>query len=94
MKRRRRKKIFWNYLDEKVIEASSTGAGLIIQFDGNLWAGDKIIPNDPRSQNRNGKLFEQFLAIEDRSEIKDQKIRRDQEIKIKDQMLGSRKNSS
>ena len=36
----------------------------------------------------------QCTPIENRSEIKDQKIRRDQEIKIKDQMLGSRKNSS
>ena len=57
-----KKDLFWSYLDEEVSEASNTRAGLIIQFDGNLWAGDKIVPNDPRSQNKNGKLFEQFLA--------------------------------
>ena len=56
-----KKEAFWNYLDEEVEEATTTGAGLVIQFDGNLWAGSKIIPNDPRPQNRNGKLFEQFL---------------------------------
>ena len=55
------KDAFWQYLNEEVIEATATGAGLIIQFDGNLWAGNHIIPNDPRPQNRNGKLFEQFL---------------------------------
>ena len=52
---------FWNYLDDEVIEASNDGAGLVLQFDGNLWAREKIIPNDPRNQNQNGKLFEQFL---------------------------------
>ena len=56
------KNAFWKYMDEEVEEASKTGAGLILQFDGNLWAGNKIIPNDPRPQNRNGKLFEQFLS--------------------------------
>ena len=48
-----KKDLFWSYLDEEVSEASNTRAGLIIQFDGNLWAGDKIVPNDPRSQNKN-----------------------------------------
>ena len=57
-----KKDAFWNYLDEEVIEAKESGAGLVIQFDGNLWAGNKIIPGDPRGQNKNGKLFEQFLT--------------------------------
>lgn len=52
---------FWKYLDEEVIEAKKYGAGLIIQCDGNLWAGNKLIPGDPRPQNRNGKLLESFL---------------------------------
>ena len=43
------------------MEAQKSGSGLVIQMDGNLWAGDEIIPNDPRPQNRNGVLFEQFL---------------------------------
>ena len=55
------KEAFWKYMDEEVEEATKSGAGLVLQFDGNLWAGNKIIPNDPRPQNSNGKLFEQFL---------------------------------
>ena len=55
------KDAFWNYLDEEVMEATKSGAGLLIHIDGNLWAGKDIIPNDPRLQNRNGKLFQQFL---------------------------------
>ena len=56
-----RKEAFWNYMDEEVNEASITESGLILQLDGNLWAGNGIIPNDPRPQNKNGKLFQQFL---------------------------------
>ena len=56
-----KKEAFWQYMDEEVLEASNSGSGLVIQLDGNLWAGNGIIPNDPRPQNRNGKLFQQFL---------------------------------
>ena len=56
-----KKEKFWNYLDEEVSLADQNGAGFILQFDGNLWAGENIIPGDPRPQNRNGKLFEEFL---------------------------------
>ena len=52
---------FWEYLNEEVQKSNSSGSGLVIHFDGNLWAGPKIIPGDPRPQNCNGKLFEQFL---------------------------------
>ena len=37
------KEEFWKYLDEDVYQASVTGSGFILQFDGNLWAGSKII---------------------------------------------------
>ena len=57
-----KKDAFWNYLDIEVSEAEKNGAGLILHFDGNLWAGSKIIPGDPRKQNNNGKLFEDFLT--------------------------------
>ena len=56
-----KKDAFWSYLDEEVIEAESTGSGFILHFDGNLWAGSEIIPGDIRPQNKNGKLFQQFL---------------------------------
>ena len=56
-----KKEAFWNYLDIEVMEAEKSGAGLILHFDGNLWAGSHIIPGDPKKQNINGKLFEDFL---------------------------------
>ena len=30
-------------------------------MDGNLWAGNSLVPGDPNPQNINGKLFENFL---------------------------------
>ena len=51
----------WDHLDREVTEAEISGSGFVLQFDGNLWAGSKIIPGDPRPQNKNGKLLEQFL---------------------------------
>ena len=56
-----KKEAFWNHLDREVYDAENTGEGFILQFDGNNWAGDSIVPGDPRAQNKNGKLFEQFL---------------------------------
>ena len=56
-----RKEAFWNYLSEEVSIADQEEAGFILHFDGNLWAGDTIIPGDPRKQNKNGKLFQKFL---------------------------------
>ena len=56
-----RKQAFWKYLDEDVLLAHNSGSGFILHFDGNLWAGKDIVPGDPRPQNRNGKLFQEFL---------------------------------
>ena len=56
-----KKEAFWSYLDNEVMEATSDGAGFVLHCDGNLWAGSKIVPGDPRPQNKNGKLFEEFL---------------------------------
>ena len=53
---------FWNYIEEDAKTAWENGQGFIFHCDGNLWAGPKIIPRDPRNQNKNGKLFEEFLA--------------------------------
>ena len=39
-----KKDAFWKYLDEDVMEASKYGAGLVLQFIGNLWAGNEIVP--------------------------------------------------
>ena len=52
---------FWEFLENEVIKAELEGHGLIIQMDGNLHGGPKLIRNDPNQQNTNGKLFMQFL---------------------------------
>ena len=57
----KKKEEFWNYLDEDVLAAKNAGSGFILHCDGNLWAGSKVIPGDPRPQKRNGKFFEEFL---------------------------------
>ena len=56
-----KKEEFWKYIDEDVYQAALNGSGFVMHFDGNLWAGKDIIPGDPRPQNRNGKLFKEFL---------------------------------
>ena len=53
---------FWNYIEEEALNAWNNGLGFIFHCDGNLWAGSDIIPGDPRTQNKNGKMFEEFLA--------------------------------
>ena len=58
---RKRKESFWKYLHDEVHKARMDGAGIVIQMDGNLWAGDKIINGDIRKQNQSGKLFESML---------------------------------
>ena len=62
----RKKEAFWDHLNREVEEAAKAGAGFILQMDGNLWAGDKVIPGDPRPQNRNGFLFQEFLKMNPR----------------------------
>ena len=56
-----RKNAFWEYLEEEVTLAEESEAGFVLHMDGNLWAGDDIVPGDPRKQNRNGKRFQNFL---------------------------------
>ena len=57
-----RKDGFWEYLNEQVQKAATEGTGLIIQMDGNLWAGGSIVMGDLKVQNQNGKMFEQYLT--------------------------------
>jgi hypothetical protein len=56
-----KKEEFWSMLNREVATAAKHETGLIIQMDGNLWAGNRLIPVDPNPQNNNGKLFENFL---------------------------------
>ena len=57
-----RKDKFWTYCNKEIQSAKEDGAAVILQMDGNSWAGDKIIPGDPNSQNSNGKRLEEFLV--------------------------------
>ena len=57
-----RKECFWQYLDQEIQSAKRDGAAVVLQMDGNMWAGDRIIKSDPKKQNQNGKLFEAFLV--------------------------------
>lgn len=57
-----RKLNFWARLSEEVKLSQDDDSGIIIQMDGNLWAGKEIIKEDPNDCNNNGKHFKQFLA--------------------------------
>ena len=56
-----RKKKFWQYLTDEVKSADKKDIGIIIEMDSNAWAGRKIVPCDPNTQNKNWKYFEEFL---------------------------------
>jgi hypothetical protein len=56
-----KKKKFWDFIEREINEAELENHGLMIQMDGNLHAGD-LVKNDPNPQNKNGKLFMDFLA--------------------------------
>ena len=43
------------------MRSDNEGKGFILQGDLNAWLGKKIIKNDPRDQNKNGKLMEDFV---------------------------------
>ena len=55
------KEKFWDFLEKEVLSAKHDKIGIIIDIDSNAWAGKKLIPNDPNTQNNNGKLLEKFL---------------------------------
>ena len=57
-----KKEKFWDFLDKEVNNAEIEGDGLIIQMDSNLHAGPELVKDDPNDQNRNGRLFCEFLA--------------------------------
>ena len=48
-------------MTEEAERAKNEGRGFILQGDMNSWLGLKIIPDDTREQNKNGKMFEAFL---------------------------------
>ena len=55
-----KKRNFWNFVENEIHEAELNDHGIILQMDGNLHAGE-LVKNDPNPQNKNGKLFMDFL---------------------------------
>ena len=53
---------FWNFNEKEALNAWNNGLGFIFHCDGNLWAGSDLIPGDPRTQNKNGKIFSRFSS--------------------------------
>ena len=53
---------FWEAIEKEVNDAELDGDGLILQMDGNLHAGVDLVKGDPNKQNKNGKLFMEFLS--------------------------------
>ena len=60
---KREKKGFWKYLNNEVQSSVTDGAGLIIQMDGNLWAGESVVKGDLKMQNQNGKMCEHLWQL-------------------------------
>ena len=56
-----KKEKFWYFIEKEANTAEIEGDGLLIQMDGNLHAGKEVIKEDPNKQNKNGKLFAEFL---------------------------------
>ena len=55
-----RKEKYWEYLNMETQNATKDGAGIILQMDGNLWAGKNIIPNDKRNRIKMEKCLKNF----------------------------------
>ena len=57
-----RKRLFWSRLSTEIDEALVNEKAIILQMDGNLWAGPEIIKNDPHQCNANGQFLRDFLT--------------------------------
>ena len=57
-----RKRKFWSRLSAEVENAMDEDSAIIIQMDGNLWAGPEVVKNDPHQCNQNGQFFRDFLS--------------------------------
>ena len=53
---------FWNFLDNEIFQCNKQNVGCLIFMDGNAWLGSNYIKDDPHNQNKNGKMFANFLA--------------------------------
>ena len=58
-----KKNKFWSRLATEVEIALENDKAIILQMDGNLWAGPEVVKNDPHKCNQNGQLFRDFLKM-------------------------------
>ena len=56
-----RKNKFWSRLKAEVEDAIENDAAILIQMDGNLWAGPDVVKNDPHPCNQNGQFLKDLL---------------------------------
>ena len=52
---------FFQALEEEIIKADLEGKSVIIEADFNSKLGNEIIPNDPHSQDKNGKILADII---------------------------------
>ena len=52
---------FFNALEEEIVKAELAGKSIIIEADFNSKLGNEYIPNDPHSQDKNGKLLANII---------------------------------
>ena len=52
---------FFRVLEEEVIRANLAGKSIVIEADFNSKLGREHIPNDPHTQDRNGKLLSELI---------------------------------
>ena len=55
------RKPFFQALEEEVIKAELEGKSVIIEADFNSKLGNKIIPNDPHRQDKNGTILANII---------------------------------
>ena len=58
-----KKSKLWTRLATEVEHAVENEKAVILQMDGNLWAGQEVVKNDPHRCNQNGQLFRDFLKM-------------------------------
>ena len=52
---------FFRVLEEEIVKANLAGKSIVIEADFNSKLGVEYIPNDPHSQDRNGKLLSEII---------------------------------
>ena len=49
-------------MDNEFFASEREGNGFILVMDSNSWLGPDVLKGDPHLQNRNGKMFQDFMS--------------------------------